>query len=301
MQTGRVSVVIPLYNHARYIAEAVASVLEQGELLRDLIVIDDGSRDASAEVMAGLAAGDARIRFLTQENRGAHATINRGLALATGEFVTILNSDDAYLPGRFAALVRALDLDPGSDLAASAIAFMDDASQPIENPWFTEALDGYKARRALGPALIDANFLMTTSNFLMRRSLLARIGDFAPLRYAHDQEFALRAAANGVRLAFIDRPLMRYRFHGANTISENHANVRLEWALCAAVFLKLKAGSAHPLPKETRDEIDAILAKHSLTKAAAVALKTLDARGGATVDEALVADPAFREKLLAAV
>lgn len=115
MQTGRVSVVIPLYNHARYIAEAVASVLDQGELLRELIVIDDGSRDASAEVMAGLAAGDARIRFLTQENRGAHATINRGLALATGEFVTILNSDDAYLPGRFAALVRALDLDPGSE------------------------------------------------------------------------------------------------------------------------------------------------------------------------------------------
>ncbi len=300
MQGGRVSVVIPLYNHARYIAEAVASVLAQGPLLHELIVIDDGSRDASAAVMAGLAAGDARIRVLTQPNSGAHATINRGLALATGEFVTILNSDDSYLPGRFAALVRALDLDPGSDLAASAIAFMDGDSQPIANPWFTEALDNYKARRALGPALIDANFLMTTSNFLMRRSLIARIGDFAPLRYAHDMEFALRAAAMGVRLAYIDRPLMRYRFHGSNTISENHAGVRLEWALCAAVFLKLKADT-RPLPKETAKEIDAILAKHGLTRAVAVARKALEARGSARVDDALMADAGFRDKMMAVV
>lgn len=298
---GRVSVVIPLYNHERYIAEAVASVLDQGELLAELIVIDDGSGDGSAAVMADLAARDGRIRFLRQENRGAHATLNRGLALARGEFVAILNSDDSYLPGRLAALVRALDLDPGSDLAASSIAFMDGESRPIENPWFGEALDNYKARRDLGAALIDANFLMTTSNFLMRRSLPERIGGFAPLRYAHDLQFALRAVALGARLAFIDRPLLRYRFHGANTISEDHAKVRLEWALCAAAYLKLKQDGPLPLTPDRLAVIAGILRKHGLTRAAEVAGDALATTEAQRVDEALMTDAGFRAKMMAAV
>jgi glycosyltransferase involved in cell wall biosynthesis len=130
----RVSVAVPLYNHARYIEAAIDSILQQGSVVREIVVIDDGSTDGSAAVMQRLAAGDARIVFEMQANQGAHATINTALARCTGEFVTILNSDDAYLPGRLAALVTALDAAPDADLAASALAFMDGAGKPMETP-----------------------------------------------------------------------------------------------------------------------------------------------------------------------
>src|SRR5580698_7432395 len=90
--TGSVSVIIPLYNHARYISDAVASVLAQGDIVGELIVIDDGSTDNSAAIMQDLAPADPRIRFSSQVNQGAHATINAGLNQATGTYLTILNS-----------------------------------------------------------------------------------------------------------------------------------------------------------------------------------------------------------------
>lgn len=301
MQRGRVSVVVPLYNHAVFIAEAIASIMAQGDVVRDVIVIDDGSTDSSAAVMSKLAAGSDKISFRTQQNRGAHATINAGLAEAKGEFVTILNSDDAYEAGRFEALVRALDLDPGADLAASSIAFMDAESRAIANPWFTTALENYKSQRDLGAALIDANFLMTTSNFLFRTSLLERIGDFAPLRYVHDLEFALRATAKGARLAFIDRPLMRYRFHANNTISESHGRVRAEWALAAAFFLHQVFGRGGSRDWGRARAILAIVEKHRLTAAVQLALLRFSADPAAEVDEALMSDQAFQAAMLEAV
>src|ERR1700752_2855242 len=130
MSTGRVSVIIPLYNHASYIAQAVASVQQQGDIVGELIVIDDGPKDNSAAVMQELAQSDPRISFVTQPNQGAHATINRGLGAATGEYLAILNSDDAFEPGRLDALARALDLDEGSAIACSSIGFMDGKGHP---------------------------------------------------------------------------------------------------------------------------------------------------------------------------
>lgn len=285
----RVTTIIPLYNHEKYISRAVESVLAQGDILRELIVIDDGSKDRSAEVMNILATRDPRITFLQHENRGAHATINRGLEMASGEFVTILNSDDYFAKGRFSALAHCLDLDEGSDFASSGIAFVDGQEIAIENQWFRTALDGFKHRRDVAVSLIDANYLMTTSNFFMRRSLIQRMGYFAPLRYAHDLEFALRCAAHGVRFCFIDRPLMHYRFHATNTISENHASVRLEWALCAAIYLRLKYPAGHRTNDPRPGQIRAILEKHGLSRVVDLMVAFLDAKGIDRVDDELIA------------
>lgn len=300
MQRDRISVIVPLYNHAEFITEGIASVLEQGDIVREVIVIDDGSTDSSASVMSELAKASEKIRFRSQQNRGAHATINTGLADASAEYVTILNSDDAFEPGRLAALVRALDLDEGADLAASSITFMDAESAVIENPWFANALSNFKSRRDLAASLIDANFLMTTSNFVMRRKLLDRIGDFAPLRYAHDLEFVLRAAANRVRLAFIDRPLLRYRFHANNTISESHQRVRAEWALAAAAYLHVFFAREGTRESERAATIQAILESHRLTAAVQLALAKLAAHPSEKVDDALIDDEAFRAAILEA-
>jgi glycosyltransferase involved in cell wall biosynthesis len=236
-EEGRVSVVIPLYNHANYIAQAVRSVLVQGVIVRELIVVDDGSRDASASVIRELGRDEPRIIFWSQPNRGAHAAINAGLYRASAELVAILNSDDIFAPGRLQRLARALDDDPGADLAASGISFIDGESRPMANAWYEEAVRFLENSGDVALSLVNGNFLMTTSNFLMRRRVLDEIGCFAPLRYAHDLDYALRLLVRGRRIAKVSEILLSYRMHGSNTIDESHDRVRLEWAAVAAFFL----------------------------------------------------------------
>jgi glycosyltransferase involved in cell wall biosynthesis len=298
---GRVSVVVPLYNHATYIGPAIESVLSQGAVLREIIVIDDGSRDDSAAVMRRLAQRDTRIRFRAQENQGAHATINAGMAECSGEFIAILNSDDIYLPGRLDALALRLDAEPEAALVASGIAFMDGEGREISNDWYAEVLAFYRATPDMATALVNGNFLMTTSNFLFRRDLVSRIGAFAALRYTHDLDFALRALALGHRIALLDAPLLRYRIHGSNTISEDHRKVRAEWAASAAAYLTLLWDRPDaPEPDWGRaGPMSEVLGRHDLARAVLPCMAYLRRHGNGRLDLApLLSDEAFRAQLL---
>ncbi|PZW48634.1 glycosyltransferase involved in cell wall biosynthesis [Humitalea rosea] len=297
---ARVSVVVPLYNHAAYITPAIESILTQGSWVRQVVVIDDGSTDDSVRVMQELAARDPRIAFRTQANQGAHATINAALRDCDGEFLTILNSDDVYLPGRFAALVGLLDADAGADLAASGIAFMDGNGRSIANAWHGEALAFHRAGHDIGTALVNGNFLMTTSNFLFRRSLFERIGEFAALRYTHDLDFALRAVAFGHRIAMLETPLLRYRLHGSNTISEDHRKVRAEWAISAAAYLTSlldRPGADAPDWARAAD-VEEVLQRHGLSRAVHLCMAYLRRHGAGTlVESPLLGDTDFRGQI----
>ena len=112
MSNTLVSVVIPSYNHKRYIGKAIQSVIDQKYRPIELIIIDDGSSDGSGELIWSLRSkiekSGIAFKFIERENRGAHHTINEGLKLASGEWLTILNSDDYYLPTRITSLLKAL-------------------------------------------------------------------------------------------------------------------------------------------------------------------------------------------------
>ena len=97
-----ISVVIPAYNHERYIGAAIESVLEQSCPDLELIVVDDGSTDRTGEVIQGYT--DSRLHYYHQENQDAYTTINRGISLARGRYIAILNSDDIYTPERLETL-----------------------------------------------------------------------------------------------------------------------------------------------------------------------------------------------------
>lgn len=302
MSSKSVSVIIPLYNHEKYIETAVNSVISQGDILLELIVIDDGSSDSSAMIMDALAQKNPElITFIRQTNHGAHATINRGLAMARGEYVTILNSDDYFEAGRFKACIRALELDLGSDIVSSSIGFVNDNGDTIENPWFDDALNTFKKNRDVGKSLLDANYIMTTSNIFMRRSLLDRIGYFAPLRYAHDLEFLLRCAAVGIRFCFLDRRLMNYRFHSSNTISENHTKVRAEWAMCAAAFVICAENVKFEWSGEYYYACMCIMEKHGLRGAAELAINHFKSIGEKFVTEKIMEDTQFFAAMMKAV
>jgi GT2 family glycosyltransferase len=238
-----VSIIIPSYNHGRFIEEAVHSVLNQSYGDLELIVIDDGSQDDTLERLAGIS--DSRLCVIGQENHGAHAAINRGLAMAQGDYLAILNSDDVYHPHRLERLIPILEKEEKIGLISSYIEVIDSSGRSLGikqgysnlEPWLLPHPErSFRAGTDLRAALLTENYLSTTSNFLMKRRWYEAVGEFIPLRYTHDWDFALRMA----RLAAIElvpEPLLKYRIHGANTIHENQAAMIFEICWCLAVHL----------------------------------------------------------------
>jgi hypothetical protein len=102
----RITVVVPLYNHERYIEQTLQSVLSQTMPAHEIIVIDDGSTDGSAARVDRLRERHPQIALWSRENGGAHSAINAGIERATGDLVAILNSDDIYHPDRLAIMLR---------------------------------------------------------------------------------------------------------------------------------------------------------------------------------------------------
>jgi len=220
--------VVPSYNHGRFILEAVSSALEDGGEDCEVIVVDDGSTDDTLERLRALD-GESRLRILSQENRGAHAALNRGVLAARGEVVFILNSDDAYGTGRIEALRRALEAAPQAMLASSWIEIVGEGGESLgvkhgwhDLPPWPRPLPGPGLADLDDPviALLETNWVSTTSNVAFRRRLVTEAGlRFLPLRYAHDWEFLLAAARLG-DIVVVEEPLLRYRVHGTNTIAE---------------------------------------------------------------------------------
>lgn len=106
----RVSVIIPTFNRRDYITASIQSVLQQTFLDFEIIVVDDGSTDGTADLVAAIS--DERLVYIHQENRGRSAARNRALSIARGEYFAFLDSDDLYLPGKLAMQVAYLDKHP---------------------------------------------------------------------------------------------------------------------------------------------------------------------------------------------
>ncbi len=263
-----VSVVIPLYNHERYIEAALESVWGQVMRPREVIVVDDGSTDGSFEAVSRMSRSFPELVCWSQPNQGAHHAINAGIHRATGDLVAVLNSDDLYHPRRLARCMDVLVSRPDAAAVCTGLGFVDDGGREIDNPWYRESRAFYDKVGDLPLALMNGNFFMTTSNLVIRRRVFEEVGYFAPLRYAHDLDFFLRLLARGLEIHFLDEPLLFYRMHGRNTILEEHARVRVEWAFGCARFLH----SLNRFPGRRRrgwdyvDRITRIVERHSLQR-----------------------------------
>lgn len=239
----RFSVIIPSYNHATYIGEAIRSVLSQTEPDLELLVVDDGSTDDSLNVISRFS--DPRLKIFAQANQGAHAAINRGMHESSGVYLAILNSDDAYHPQRLKQAFAILDADSQVGFVGSYIEIVDSAGRSLGvkhgfndcPPWLLEAPErSFRGGTDLQAALLTENFWSTTSNFVYRRGAYEQAGDYRPLRYTHDWDYALRLA----RLAgmvLLPEPLIRYRIHPSNTIRENQVAMIFEICWILAVHL----------------------------------------------------------------
>ncbi len=229
----RVSVVMPAYNHERYVVPALDSVLAQTFVNTEIIVVDDGSTDATGALLDAYAQR-CRTHALTvvhQANGGAHEAINHGLALARGETIAIMNSDDLYAPTRLERLLAAMDRRQAG-FAFSDTRFIDNDGRDIDpqDPYvrtLRRGIDEGTQAPHLLYVLVYNNIAISTGNFVFRRDLLESTGGFGAMRVCHDWDFIL-AASHETELAFVDEPLYVYRLHGMNTFSGSRVQAAFE-------------------------------------------------------------------------
>ena len=240
MNPPLVSVLMPAYNHGKYVADAVRSVLAQDWRRIELVVVDDGSRDNTWEVLQSLrTACEARFErtvMLHQENRGTCATLGRLFAEARGTFVGILASDDMYLPGAISALVSRMDGDPGVGLAVGRNELMDDAGRVCcwdaqRNTVYDPKMAAYRTLNEQMASefgvsgshpgfgtyaeLLRSNHI--ANGALIRRSCLDAIEPCSAETPLEDWWIVLQLS-KVTRMVSLDVPTFRYRWHATNTV-----------------------------------------------------------------------------------
>jgi glycosyltransferase involved in cell wall biosynthesis len=198
----RVDVVIPAYNAQAYLDEALDSVLAQGSLVGKVVVVDDGSSDATAAVVTARGAGVQLVQL--PRNRGISAARNAGLARCDADFIAFLDADDRWLPGKLVAQIAALTTAPE---AAFAICLV----RPFADPALPDAERA--ALLAQQPAEYEG---WLPSALIARRSLFLQAGAFAEdLRLGETIDWFSRVRAYGH--VTVPQVLVERRMHRNNT------------------------------------------------------------------------------------
>jgi glycosyltransferase involved in cell wall biosynthesis len=195
-RASRVSCIVPVYNGARYLGDALDSILAQTLPVAEIVVVDDGSTDDTPGVMDRYAGG---IRAVRQVNAGPSAARNAGLAVATGELIAFLDADDLWLPDKLERQLAVLDAHPEVMLCFCGIVNFRDGSDPSGGPseW---------PQSPFSPCTV-----------LVRRPLFAEVGVFDPgLRSGEDTEWFLRVMMRKIAYKVLPDVLVRRRQHDGN-------------------------------------------------------------------------------------
>jgi glycosyltransferase involved in cell wall biosynthesis len=191
-----VSVVIPAWNAARFLHEAVASVLAQTHPVDELVVVNDGSEDDTAAIADRLAEQHPLVRVLHQDNAGPGAARDQGISVTSGEFVALLDADDRWHPEKIAAQLNVF------------------ASRPDVDAVFTLAQNWFDGVEERGPTTPMAGHI--PSSILFRRSVLDRTGGFDMAGDLNDWvPWFLRLRENGI-VETVPLPLVERRVHDSN-------------------------------------------------------------------------------------
>jgi glycosyltransferase involved in cell wall biosynthesis len=208
----RCSVLIPAFNAEAYIGKSIESVLSQTLQDIEVIVVDDGSADATIEVIRRF--GD-RVRLLSQENRGPAAARNAALEVSTGEFVALLDADDTWLPNRLERLVGYLDAHPETGFVTGD-AYLVYEDEPSTDTYYNDLLKGYEWHDTnQAQWIVRYNYVHVMT--VIRRALFDRHGRFAEnLKGVEDWDLWIRFLCRGERVGLVREPLAYYRIRGGS-------------------------------------------------------------------------------------
>lgn len=211
-----VSVIMPAYNAERYIAESINSVCAQTYPDWELIVIDDGSTDNTASVVRRLATADTRIHLITQPNGGPARARNAGIAVARGDLVAFLDSDDLWVPHKLTAQIVAIDSEAVDLVFSDGWIFPEDeVAAETQSFWMV-------AGRFSGAEMFRLGFAgnrISVLSVLARRDALARVGFFdedVRVSSCEDYDLWMRLAENGAAFYGMSDKLVRYRLRSGS-------------------------------------------------------------------------------------
>lgn len=216
---GLVTVMVPAYNYARFVTQAIESAWSQSYRPLEIVAVDDGSTDGTYDVLVELAArSPIPMRVLRGEHRGVAAALNLALTEAQGDWVSVLHADDYLDPAKLARQAEAIAHEPRAVLAHCEYVCVD------EHGHFT----GYDSSTDLAPARGDAlrDLLMLrcdvrSMTMFMKRSALMDAGGYDEFLPVEDWQSILRLAKRG-RIVHVDDKLVYRRVHGANISSTAH-------------------------------------------------------------------------------
>jgi glycosyltransferase involved in cell wall biosynthesis len=205
------SVILPVYNGERFLAEAIDSVLAQTRPELELLAIDDGSTDASADILADFAARDPRVIVMTQANAGVTAARNAGIAGSRGNYIAFLDQDDRWTPDALALHLAALAANPGLGYTlAHQVCFLEPGAEEPE--WF-------KLQQLDAPV---AGYL--PGALCARRDTFDRIGPFDErFTISSDADWFARARDAGIAMQLLPEATLQRRIHDVN--QSRHAEV----------------------------------------------------------------------------
>ena len=251
-EPGLLSVVIPTYNRAYIIGQAIESILSQTYANVEVIVVDDGSADNTAEVVARYGP---KVRYFRQTNSGVSAARNRGLQEARGEFIALLDSDDSWLPWKAEAQVRVLRALPGVGMVWTDMVAVDDQGRTLRKRYLREFYAAHRRVKIeevcgqtrilsdLWPAsppaiaapkvyvgeifshMILGNLVHTSTAMLTRERLRATgLFDQQLHHSGEDYDFHLRTTMHGP-VALLDEPSILYRVGASDQLTRPELSI----------------------------------------------------------------------------
>lgn len=206
--TPRISIIIPAYNALRFLPQTVASALAQTWQDFELLVVDDGSTDATSAWVA--QHPDARVQLIQQTNQGAATARNTGIAATRGAYIAFLDADDLWEPTKLEKQVECLEAQPKVGLVHTAIRYIDENNREINRELGTQG-DG-----DVWKEVVVYNPVRCGSTPLIRRACFEKVGVFDPgFSFAEDWDMWIRIAAH-YHFAVLNEPLVLYRQHEDN-------------------------------------------------------------------------------------
>jgi glycosyltransferase involved in cell wall biosynthesis len=209
-ETDLVSVIIPVYNGDRYLAEAIQSVLAQTYQPIEIIVIDDGSTDDTAEVAQSFGS---LIRYDYQLNSGSSAARNRGIELASGEFIAFLDADDLWLEDKLALQIEAFNINPDVDIVCGHI-------KQFHSPELDEIT---KAKIHCPPEIMPGNI---PSVVVIKRDAFSRVGLFHnEWQMGEFIDWYVRATEQNLKTLMLPNLVALRRLHSTNKGVQQRQNL----------------------------------------------------------------------------
>ena len=242
MTTPRISVAMSVYNGERFLAEAIESILTQSFGDFEFLILDDGSRDGSRQIIEGYAAQDSRIRPIIRENRGLIASLNQLIAEAHAPLIARMDADDICMPQRFERQIAFLDAHPDYGVVGAWTEDIDEfgnhyqaigPQHPTDHAGFLRAIERWEP-------------LLCHPVVTLRRDVVRQVGGYhAAFRHCEDMDLWLRLASV-TKLCSLPEPLIRYRHYDEQVSARHATEQQIGAAVSMLAYHQRQAGQPDP-------------------------------------------------------